>query len=48
MGQEISTLNFTPEDERLFNQKLRNETKILMNWFQEGAFEEPEKTHVWT
>jgi gamma-glutamyl:cysteine ligase YbdK (ATP-grasp superfamily) len=42
MGQEISSLNFTPEDERLFNQKLRNETKILMSWFQNESFEDKE------
>jgi len=42
MGQDISTVNFTPEDERLFGQRLRNETKILMSWFQNNSFEDPE------
>jgi hypothetical protein len=32
MGQEIDKSVFTKEDEKEFTQKLREETKILMEW----------------
>ncbi|NTU96540.1 MAG: hypothetical protein HGA62_01855, partial [Chlorobiaceae bacterium] len=42
MGSEISTANFDPSDFELFHQKLREETKIIMEWFHGDRFDRSE------
>ena len=39
MGDEISTCDFSSEDVREFKLRLRDETRVLMNWFRDGDFE---------
>ncbi len=39
MGDEITSCDFSSEDIREFKLRLRDETRVLMNWFQEGDFE---------
>ena len=34
MGDEITSCDFSSEDIREFKLKLRDETRVLMNWFQ--------------
>lgn len=38
MGQEIDTTRFTSEDFQLFQQRLRDETGLLSDWFAAGRF----------
>lgn len=46
MGQEISTDKFTDEDDRVFRERLRDETKILKRWFEERAFDHDDRFTV--
>jgi len=39
MGTEIAKKIFTQEDQDIFQQNLRRETKLLMNWFKRDYFE---------
>ncbi len=39
MGDEITSCDFTSEDIREFKVRLRDETRVLMNWFQDNDFE---------
>lgn len=39
MGVEIPTCEFSKEDFEEFKRKLREESRILMDWFNHGAFE---------
>lgn len=41
MGQEIQKSTFSEQDENQFKNKLKEETKILMNWFKNDEFENP-------
>lgn len=38
MGQEIEVAEFSQEDLKVFEQRLRDETHLLRNWFDEGRF----------
>lgn len=38
MGEEISTLNFSPHDYASFAERLRRELELLTSWQEEGAF----------
>jgi len=40
MGQEIGKAEFTESDFDTFHQKLRNETKLLMKWFNDGVLDQ--------
>jgi hypothetical protein len=42
MGQEIERIEFTDKDFVTFKEKLREETKILMDWFKNDSFEKTE------
>ncbi|MCB9090958.1 MAG: hypothetical protein H6621_12060 [Halobacteriovoraceae bacterium] len=42
MGTEVTNVTFTDNDFIKFNQKLREETKLLMQWFHQDLFEKPE------
>ncbi|TNJ38533.1 hypothetical protein FGF66_08735 [Chlorobaculum thiosulfatiphilum] len=42
MGSEIAKTEFSAEDFRLFQQNLRKETRLLMEWFAADAFEKHE------
>lgn len=39
MGQEISSTSFGDNEEQIFRQKLREETKILKRWFDQGLLD---------
>lgn len=38
MGNEISSNHFNSEDQKLFDERLRQETKIVSQWFSENQF----------
>ena len=40
MGEEISTVRFCADDRRRFAERLRTETVLLRQWFDEGRFSE--------
>ena len=42
MGSEIAKTEFSAEEFRLFQQNLRKETRLLMEWFSSDAFEKRE------
>ncbi|NQY79230.1 MAG: hypothetical protein HRT47_02845 [Candidatus Caenarcaniphilales bacterium] len=44
MGQEVKSANFSEEDFILFKDKLRKETSILKNWFENDNFVSEELT----
>ena len=39
MGIEVESTTFSEEDFRQFRVKLREETKLLKNWFEEKVFD---------
>ncbi|MCB0377005.1 MAG: hypothetical protein KDD33_00805 [Bdellovibrionales bacterium] len=39
MGESIGQVEFSAEDEKEFQRRLREETKVLKNWFEERRFE---------
>lgn len=39
VGQEIRRSNFSEDDHREFRARMREETRVLMRWFDEGAFD---------
>ncbi len=43
MGDEISSTDFSDEDFREFKLRLRDESRILMNWFKDNTFETTER-----
>jgi len=42
MGREITSTDFSDEDSEEFEKKLRDESRILREWFETGSFEETE------
>jgi hypothetical protein len=46
MGQQIQNSIYKEEDFREFQQRLRKETAILMQWFKEGTFENPDRCTI--
>jgi len=42
MGQEVGRSEFTSEDFEEFRRRLRDESRVLKGWFDEGAFEATE------
>ena len=42
MGREINTTEFSNEDFEEFEKRLRDETRILRDWFDNGSFEDTE------
>ena len=42
MGRDIPDANFSPEDFEEFRHRLREESRLLMRWLKEDAFESTE------